>query len=60
MAILLNLVKISDMSVPQRLYAGEPTCLGSNADVRLVVADPDIAILEVGQPGNFLPMMLTR
>ena len=23
---------------------GEPTCLGSNADVRLVVADPDIAI----------------
>ena len=26
------------------IYAGEPTCLGSNADVRLVVADPDIAI----------------
>ena len=29
-----------DMSVPQRRYDGEPTCLGSNADVRLVVADP--------------------
>ena len=36
--------QLADLSVPQRRYAGEPTCLGSNADVRLVVADPDIAI----------------
>ena len=32
--------QLADLSVPQRRYAGEPTCLGSNADVRLVVADP--------------------
>ena len=36
--------QLADLSVPQRRYAGEPTWLGSNADVRLVVADPDIAI----------------
>ena len=38
--------QISDLSVPQRRrrYAGEPTCLGSNADVRLIVADPDIVM----------------
>ena len=34
----------TDLSAPQRQFAGEPTCLGSNADVRLVAADPDIAI----------------
>ena len=32
--------QIADLSVPYRRYAGEPTCLGSNADVRLVVANP--------------------
>ena len=36
--------QIADLSVPLRRYAGEPICLGSNADVRLVVADPDIAV----------------
>ena len=36
--------QLADLSVPQRRYAGEPTRLGSNADVRLVVADPDIII----------------
>ena len=41
---LLPMPDIRPGGAPTPIYAGEPTCLGSNADVRLVVADPDIAI----------------